>query len=243
MKHGKYIALLIAFGFPIAFFLFFDHCDTFSLLGKHNRPRLKRYSHLAPNSTQTNQFKYNDTLWHTIPSFAFEGHNGKTITLDYFEDKVAVVDFFFTHCPSICPQMTAQLERVQHEFRNYDEVVILSHTVDPARDSIPRLIEYANTHEVDSTKWVMVTGNKKELYQQARQGYFITATEGDGGDDDFVHSEKLVIVDKDKVIRGYYDGTKEEEVNQMMFDIKTLLLEYPVRKRKELKLQRKREVE
>lgn len=235
---NKFVALLIAIIFPVAFFLVFDHFDTWKVLGRKNQPKLKRYIPLTDTNASSTGHQANDTVWHTIPDFSFLAHTNKTITQAKFKDKIYVADFFFTNCPGICPKMSTQLARVQDEFRADKDILLLSHTVDPARDTVATLAQYASLYEADSSKWFFVTGDKKVLYEQARKGYFITATEGDGGEDDFVHSEKLVLVDKSGVIRGYYDGTKEAEVNQLMIDIKVLQLEYPREKRKKIELRR-----
>jgi len=226
--NNKIIAFLIAFIIPLFFFFVIDYLDILNIMGRGNQPKLKRYIAITPENDidSTYAVRVNDTLWHTVPPFSFDGHTGQKITEQTFKNKIIVTDFFFTHCPGICPKMTKQLTRVQQEFRDDDEVMILSHTVDPARDTIQRLIEYADMYEADSTKWIFVTGTKKDLYHQARKGYFITATEGDGGEEDFVHSEKIVLVDKNRIIRGYYDGTNPEEVNRLMVAIKLLKLEY-----------------
>jgi protein SCO1/2 len=133
------------------------------------------------------------------------------------------------------------MQRIQRQFKNDDDIRLLSHTVDPERDDAERLAEYADMYEADSSKWFFVTGDKKALYHQARKGYFLNATEGDGGPEDFIHSERIVLVDKDKVIRGYYDGTDPESVNKLMVDIKILQLSYSRGKsRKVLELDRER---
>ncbi len=223
---NKIIALFIAFIMPVGCLLLLDGLDILNVLGRENRPFVKRYVALTDEMEQSNAIKVNDTLWHTVPDFSFDGHTGRKVTHNDFKDKIFIADFFFSHCPSICPQMSKQLQRVQYEFRKDTMIKILSHTVDPERDSIPRLAEYAELYEADSTKWLFVTGSKVDLYEQARKGYYVVITEGDGGAEDFIHTPNLVLVDKERVIRGYYDGTKEEEVNQMMMDIKTVQLEY-----------------
>ena len=218
---NTFLAFFIAVLVPVGFFLYFDG------QGPPKRLKLKRYIALEADHPQPNKILKKDTLWHTIADFEFLGHTGKKVTHETFADKIYVADFFFTHCPGICPKMTSQLQRLQFEYRDDDEVMILSHTVDPVRDTLARLAEYAENYEVDSSKWLLVTGDKVDLYRQARQSYKITATEGDGGEEDFVHSEKVVLIDKDRIIRGYYDGTDTLDVNQLMRDIKILQLEYP----------------
>lgn len=236
---SKLLGLLIALLVPIAFFLFFDHFDYFQAQGRKNLPKLPRYGALPPDSEQPNKVIANDSLWHTIPDFAFTAHTGKPVTRQTMTDKIVVTDFFFTKCPSICPKMTSQLKRVQKEFLTEGDVLILSHTVDPHRDSVETLQTYAGLYEADSSMWLFLTGAKPELYEIARKGYFVSATEGNGSEEDFIHTEKFVLVDKSGVIRGYYDGTDSIAVNKLLTDIKLLKLEYPMKK-KEMVLDRER---
>jgi len=246
--NGKALGLFVAIIFPLSFFLFFDHCDYYQLIGKKNRPVLPRYIPAAQTSSdssgQAAGILKNDTLWHQVPPFSFVAQTGDTISEKTFANKIYVADFFFSHCPGICPKMSMQLQRIQREFKTDDDIRILSHTVDPARDTPARLREYADLYEVDSTKWFMVTGNKPDLYAQARKGYYVVANEGDGGEEDFIHTEKFMLVDKDRVIRGYYDGTDPKEVERLMVDIKVLKLEYPQKKRlPSIELNRERALE
>lgn len=167
-----------------------------------------------------------DTIYHTVPGFSFVNQDGDSISETVTEGKFIVAEYFFTTCQTICPIMSNHLEKVQDEFKDDPLVVILSHTVDPENDSVPVLKEYATKHHLISGKWHMLTGDKKALYDQARYGYLISALEGDGGPDDFIHSEKLVLVDKDKRIRGFYDGTDTKDVTRLMNEIEVLKFEY-----------------
>lgn len=167
-----------------------------------------------------------DTMYHTVGNFSFINQEGKTITQKDFENTIYIADFFFVKCPGICKDMAFQMRRVYKAYLINPNVKILSHTVNPEGDSVSVLMEYAKLQGVkDHSKWTMVTGNKAKLYNMARQGYFSTATQGDGGPEDFVHTERFVLVDKQKHIRGFYDGTNENDVNKMMFDIDRLLKE------------------
>lgn len=215
------IGLLIAFVFPLVFFFIFDG------EGPPKRPRLKRYIALEAGTEQPNSLLINDTLWHTIPPFSFTGQNNKQITNQTFKNNIYISDFFFTHCPSICPKLSKNLQKIQNAFKPEDRIMLLSHTVDPVRDTPQRLSEYADRYEADSARWYFVTGDKKSLYDQARYGYFVSATEGDGGEHDFVHTEKVVLVDPQGIIRGYYDGTDSLEINRLVRDIVILKLEFP----------------
>ncbi|MBN8695966.1 MAG: SCO family protein [Bacteroidetes bacterium] len=167
-----------------------------------------------------------DTIFHTIPGFSFTDQDGNTVTEKNFENAVYVTDFFFTTCHSICPIMSTQMERVTRKFQGNTEVKFLSHTVDPEIDTVEQLKRYALKHNADSKQWMMVTGEKAKLYRIARQGYLLDAQEGNGGPDDFIHTQNFALIDKEKRIRGYYDGTDSLEIDQLMKDIDLLLKEY-----------------
>jgi protein SCO1/2 len=167
-----------------------------------------------------------DTTYHTIPNFSFIDQNGKKITQKNLNNSVYVADFFFTTCHSICPIMSTQIQRVAEKFKGNSEVKFLSHTVDPETDTVEQLNRYAIEHKANVNQWMFVTGDKKELYDIARTGYLLDASIGDGGPDDFIHTQNFALVDKDNRIRGYYDGTNTKEVDQLITDIDLLLAEY-----------------
>jgi protein SCO1/2 len=171
-----------------------------------------------------------DTIYHQVNSFSFLDHYGDTITEKTFEGKYYIADYFFTTCKTICPIMSKHMEKVQQEYLNDSLVMLLSHTVDPESDSISVLKQYAESHHAKKGKWFFVTGSKPELYNQARHGYFLTAVQGDGGPDDFIHSEKLLLIDKDRRIRGIYNGTDTKDVQRLIDEIEVLKIEYGDRK-------------
>jgi protein SCO1 len=163
---------------------------------------------------------------HRIGSFNLTNQDNNTITEKNFENKIYVADFFFVTCPTICPKMTTQMNRVYDEFLDNNDILLLSHTVMPVEDSVPVLKEYADKLNVNSDKWMFVTGDKKQIYNLARKNYFAAITEGDGGVNDFIHTENFVLVDKEKRIRGFYDGTSKEDVDRLIKDMYILLDEY-----------------
>lgn len=163
---------------------------------------------------------------HKVGNFSLTDQDGETVTPTDFEGKIYVTDFFFVTCPTICPKMTDQMLRVYEEFNENSDILLLSHTVMPEEDSVPVLKDYANKHNISSDKWKLVTGDKKQIYDLARKTYFAAITEGDGGVDDFIHTENFVLVDKDKRLRGFYDGTSKQDVDRLIKDIYTLLAEY-----------------
>jgi protein SCO1/2 len=166
------------------------------------------------------------TKLHRVENFNLIDQEGKTVTEENFKDKIYITDFFFVTCPTICPKMTKQMKRVYDEFNDNPDILFLSHTVMPEKDSVPVLNEYASELNINNSKWKFVTGDKKDIYNLARKTYFAAITEGDGGVDDFIHTENFILVDKEKRLRGFYDGTSEKDVNRLISDIYTLLGEY-----------------
>jgi protein SCO1/2 len=172
-----------------------------------------------------------DTIYHTVPDFSFLNQDGKTITKESVRGKIYVADYFFTTCQSICPVMKKQMKRVYNKFLKDDEVVLLSHTVDPETDSVQTMKEFSERFNADSKKWMFLTGSKKALYEQARKGYLIEASEGNGGPEDFIHTQNFALVDKEFHIRGYYDGTDSADVNRLMREIELLKKEYKAKEK------------
>lgn len=170
-----------------------------------------------------------DTVYHTIPAFSFINQEGKQISDQDLAGKIYVASFFFARCPEICPKMNDQLKRVENKFREESQLMILSHTVNPENDSVEVLKEYANERKADKNKWWFLTGNKDSIYSIARNGYLVIAAQGKTADD-FFHSQDLILVDKEKHIRGIYDGLEPAEVDTLMDEIKLLLYEYKEKK-------------
>lgn len=160
--------------------------------------------------------------YHRIADFEFTNQNGKTITQDDYKDKIYVADFFFTTCPTICPIMTKNMANIQDAILDDDEVLLLSHSVTPVIDSVPQLKKYALEKGVVDSKWNLVTGDKKQIYEMARKSYLAVKTDGDGGPYDMIHTENFILVDKERRIRGFYDGTNPEEISKLLQDLKIL---------------------
>ena len=160
---------------------------------------------------------------HTIADFSFTNQNGKTITQKEYEGKIYVADFFFTTCGSICPNMTNNMIAVQQAFLHNPSVMILSHSVTPEQDSVSVLKKYALKKGVIDSKWNLVTGDKKEIYRMARKSYLAVKQGKPSELYDMVHTENFVLVDAKKRVRGFYDGTKKEEVQKLIEDINWLL--------------------
>jgi protein SCO1/2 len=163
--------------------------------------------------------------YHTIADFSFVNQNGKTITQKDYEGKVFVADFFFTTCGSICPKMTTNLAEVQKAVLNNPKVMLLSHTVFPETDSVPVLKAYALKNGVIDSKWNLVTGDKKKIYTMARKSYLAVKLGKPEELYDMVHTENFVLVDTKKRVRGFYDGTKKEDMKRLIEDINFLCTE------------------
>ena len=163
--------------------------------------------------------------FHTIPDFSLTDQNGKNITHKTFENKIYVADFFFTTCPGICPKMTSNMSLVQDAFKDDNNVLLLSHSVTPSIDSVAQLKKYAIDKEIGKN-WHLVTGDKKEIYDLGRKSYFVEEDLGKPKSiDDFLHTENFILIDKNKRIRGIYNGLSKNSVKQLIADIKTLKLE------------------
>lgn len=163
--------------------------------------------------------------YHTIAPFSMTNQNGETITEKEYDNTIYVADFFFTTCPSICPIMTKNMHILQEKLVDLPEVKLLSFSVTPQIDSVAQLKRYALKNKVDDTRWNLVTGKKKEIYELARKSYLVVKDDGDGGPFDMIHTENFVLVDKQKRIRGFYDGTQTEAMDDILHDIELLVSE------------------
>ena len=190
---------------------------------QHSSAPLPIYNPSDLNAELVDKSLLNKNENHRIAEFTLVNQNGDTITQDDYKDKVYVADFFFTRCPGICPIMTDNMEKLQEEFADNRDFMLLSHSVTPIKDSIYILRHYADDHAVIDSKWNITTGNKKHIYELARKNYFAVVEQGDGGLQDFIHTPNFILIDKEKQIRGIYDGTDDGEIQRIIGDIKILL--------------------
>lgn len=166
-----------------------------------------------------------DTIYHTVGNFKLVNQHKDTVTEKTVENKIYVAGFFFTTCQSICPQMSTCLIRVQEAFKTDNDFLILSHSVNPAHDTSEVLFAYAGKYGALKDKWHFLTGNKKVIYDLALNDYLVNALEDDGSAEGFLHSELFLLIDKQKRIRGMYDGTDSIAVNKLIEDVKLLKTE------------------
>ena len=159
--------------------------------------------------------------YHKISDFKLTNQNGKEITQANYKDKIYVADFFFTTCQDICPVMTKNMYKLQEELKNDNEILLLSHSVIPEIDTVEQLKQYAIENKVDDSKWNLVTGDKKQIYELARKSY-LAVEDSKFNKFDMIHTENFILIDKKKQIRGFYDGTNEKEIEQLLSDIQIL---------------------
>ena len=163
---------------------------------------------------------------HKIASFKLINQNGEIITNKNYKNKIYIADFFFTRCPSICIAMAYNMGELQEHYKNDDDVLFLSHSVTPVIDSVSVLKEYAIKKGVIDKKWNITTGDKKHIYELARKSYFAVLDDGNGDENDFIHTENFILVDKEGRIRGLYDGTEKKNMQKIIDDITLLKEEY-----------------
>jgi len=188
--------------------------------------KLKIYNHADVNPRLVDFSMKHITKDHTIADFELTNQNGQKITNKNYKDKIYVADFFFTRCQTICINMAYNMGELQNLYKKDIDIMFLSHSVTPVIDSVTVLKEYADRKGVIDGKWNITTGAKTHIYELARKSYFAVLDEGTGDENDFIHTEQFVLVDKEKRIRGYYDGTEKEDMEKLKKDIVLLKEEY-----------------
>lgn len=173
-----------------------------------------------------NGMKVTDTIYHHVPPFQFTTSTNTQFGSKQLEGKIYIADFFFSRCPSICPTMTTQLMRVQSAFKDNKEIQLVSFTVDPENDTPEVLAAFASKYKANPGTWHFLTGQKDAIYKLAKEGFKISAMDDPAGGEEFVHSDKLILVDQNKIIRGFYNGTDPKEVDRLITEVKVLLHEY-----------------
>lgn len=216
-KSKSFIVFLLVLS-AIGLFIYYNHTNS--------DKKLKIYSPADVNPKLVDFSIRSNKKNHTIANFKLINQNGEIITNANYKGKIYVADFFFTRCKTICLAMAYNMSELQEHFKNDDDVMFLSHSVTPVMDSVPVLKEYAEQKGIIDGKWNVTTGDKKHIYELARKSYFAVLDEGDGGLQDFIHTENFILIDKERRIRGYYDGTQKEEMQRIISDIALLKQEY-----------------
>ena len=178
---------------------------------------------LVEKKTVNGQVAY-DTVSAIIPAFQFIDQNNHIVDTNTIKGKIYIVDFFFTHCPSICPKMKAEMHKVYEKYKAQSDILILSHSIDPARDSVALLKHYADKLNIDQSRWLFLTGNKDSIYAMADHylAFALADKDAPGG---FIHDGNFILIDRQRRVRGYYDGTTDDGTQKLIDDIETLLNE------------------
>ena len=188
--------------------------------------RLKIYNPIDINPRLVDISVKNLKKNHTIADFELTNQNGEKITNKTYEGKIYIADFFFTRCQTICISMAYNMSELQEYYKNNDDIMFLSHSVTPIIDSVSVLKDYAIKKGVIDEKWNITTGSKTHIYDLARKNYFAVLDEGNGNENDFIHTEQFVLIDKERRIRGFYDGTEKEDMKKIKKDLIILKREY-----------------
>ena len=195
------------------------------------KPKLPIYNPSQLDRRLVDESIQNKGMGHRVLPFELVNQFGDTITEKNLEDKIYIADFFFTTCPSICKDMAVEKRRLQEVFKDDDQIMIVSHSVTPVMDSVSVMHAYGERQGAIRGKWELLTGDKPQIYKLARQSYFAVMDEGGNGDEmDFIHTENFVLVDPNKRIRGFYDGTSKEDVDRLIADIAILKKSFPQKK-------------
>ncbi|MBT8394904.1 MAG: SCO family protein [Bacteroidia bacterium] len=217
-KEYKYFGIAFSILSLIIILIIYNILDLYRPLPIYQPSRV---SEELVDSTIQHKSKY-----HKIADFSLINQNGDTITQKNYEGKIYVADFFFTTCQTICPIMTGNMKDIQEELKEDNDILLLSHSVTPEIDSVAQLKRYSVEKGVIDSKWNLVTGDKKHIYELARKSYLAVKTDGDGGPYDMIHTENFMLIDKKKQLRGFYDGTNEEDIERLLDDIEILKEEY-----------------
>ncbi len=236
MNKKALVGILIALVLPVICYFIVDYYSV----GAIDMPR--RYYVDTVLTRVDGGKEITDTVWHKVADLSLVNQLGDTVSLSDVNGKVIVADFFFTRCPSICPILTHNMLRLQNTLqlkevtRKIDTTFVqfLSFSVDPERDSVPQLKKYADKYGVNHDVWWMLTGNKKTIYDFALNEVKLSALDGEGVDSNFIHTERFVLLDKDRVVRGYYNGLDSMAMQDLAGDIVKLMLEKDKKKKRKL---------
>ena len=198
--------------------------------------------HYLPDSVVAatkNGKKFSDTAWHTVPDFRFTNQYNNVVTWDSLKDQIVVANFFFTHCPTICPRMTLNMKLLQDSIKSNDKVGnrearfihFLSFSIDPERDSAHALKKWADRFQINPLNWDLLTGPKKEIYDLSINDMKLMAQDGGPVDSNFIHTDYFVLIDRNRNVRGYYHGLNDDDIRRLSRDIVLLALEKDPKKK------------
>ncbi len=229
MKKRTLAALGVAVVLPVLSYL------VVSYYSKDAVTMPRRYFFDTVVTVLRNGKKVNDTVWHKVKPFTLTNQLGKEVSLGDWGNKIIIADFFFTSCPSICPTLTRNMKKLQDAFAKTDTIVrFVSFTVDPERDSATRLKAYADKYNVNHDTWWFLTGEKQEVYDIALKEFKASVAQEEGVDTNFIHTDKFFVLDKDRVVRGWYNGLDSANLDKLMRDVVFLMMEKDKKKKRNL---------
>jgi protein SCO1/2 len=229
MKRTTIIALLVVAVLPVISYLLVED------LSKDAVQMPRRYFYDTVVVKKEKGRDVNDTVWHKVRPFKLKNQFGKEVGLDDLNGKIVIADFFFTSCPSICPKLTRNMKRLQDAFKKTDTIVrFVSFTVDPERDSVPRIKAYGDRFGIDHDTWWMLTGDRKEIYDIALNEFKASIASEGNIDTGFIHTEKFFLLDRDKVVRGWYNGLDSVNLDRLIKDVVLLNMERDKKKKRNL---------
>ena len=217
MSPKKVLLLGVLLIVPVLVYLFLKVFGT-------NHYTLRTYMPVVEDTGEA-MVRNGDTVFHQVPDFKLISQSGQTVSQQDLNNKIYVANFFFASCKDVCKKMSANLYEVQEAFAEEPTVKIVSYTVDPERDSVAVLNKYAETYRANPNTWYFLTGPKEQIYHLAREGYKLPAMQAPSLIPDFIHSEKLLLIDEAKHVRGIYNGTDPDDVERLITEIKVLLQE------------------
>ena len=225
----KFVAILVVLIFPIGSYLYVNS------LSKKAVTMPKRYFFDTVLSVTKDGKTFPDTVWHKIKPFTLTNQFGKKVSFDDLKGKVIIANFIFTSCPSICPTLTRNMKKLQDAFIKTDTIVrFISFTVDPVRDNAEKLKTFGDKFLINHDTWWMLTGTKNEIYDIALNEFKANIAQQDGVDSNFIHTDKFFLVDKERVLRGWYDGLDSVRLDQIIKDVVLLNMERDKKKKRNL---------
>ncbi len=229
MKTRTFLALLVVVALPVASYLFVNNLSKDAV----GMPRRYFFDSVVVKTEKGRQV--NDTVWHKIRPFKLKNQFGREVGLEDFGGKVIVADFFFTSCPSICPTLTRNMKKLQGAFKKTDTMVrFVSFTIDPLRDTVQKVKAYGDKFGIDHDTWWMLTGDKKEIYDIALNEFKASVAENGNIDTGFVHTDKFFLIDRDRVVRGWYNGLDSANLDRLIKDIVLLNMERDKKRKRNL---------
>ncbi|MFN4286246.1 MAG: SCO family protein [Lacibacter sp.] len=229
MSKKAFLALLLVVGLPLTAYFLVKYMSEDAVVMP------KRYFYDSVVERTRDGKRYIDTVWHRVANFTFTNQLGQTVSADDVKGKILIVDFFFTRCPNPCPTLTRNMKRMQDSYLKTDTLIhFISFTVDPERDSVAALKAYADKYRIRHHNWWMLTGAKKDIYDLAFNEFKAAVVDGGNVDTAFIHTSKFYLLDRDRVIRGWYDGTDTASLAKMARDISLLILEKDKKKKRNL---------